>query len=171
MQREYTLVPTTLRHYGRLTGPELSVTLSMGKRSMPIWTRILLGGLLLALTPPSAGAAPKTLACELVGTERPPSDREAAVNQIVFDPAVPFIELRVAQTLGTEEEISFRFDIRPSFLGENKVAVVQSEQALSFAAIRFGVANGLVLDLDSGDFVWSWASGAGSRSYRYLCKR
>lgn len=138
---------------------------------MPTWTRILLGGLLLALTPPCADAASKTLACELIGTERPPSDREAAVNQIVFDPAVPFIELRVAQTLGTEEEISFRFDSRPSFLGENKVAVVQSERALSFAAVRFGVANGLVLDLESGDFVWSWASEAGSRAYRYRCRR
>lgn len=137
---------------------------------MQTWTRILFGGFLLAVAHEGAGASPRTLACELVGTERPRSDREAAINQIVFDPAVPFIELRIAQTLGTEEEVSFQFDNRPSLLGENKVAVLQSDQALSFAAIRYGVPNGLVLDLVSGEFVWSWASGVGSRSYRYLCR-
>ncbi len=138
---------------------------------MPKWTGLRLAGLLLAVQPQWAHAASTTIACELVGTERPRSDREAGINQIVFDPDAPFIELRIAQTLGTEEEVSFRFDNRPSFMGDNKVAVVQSDQVLSFAAIRFGVPNGLSLDLVSGDFVWSWASGAGSRSYRYRCRR
>jgi hypothetical protein len=110
------------------------------------------------------------LACTFVGSERPPSDREAQINQIEFDPAVPSFALRAAQTMKTTDELEFSFQNRSSALGEDRVAVVNDGAAISFAAIRYGLPTGLAIDMQSGNALWTWADSHGGRSYRFMCR-
>jgi len=112
-----------------------------------------------------------TLPCKFEGSERLGAEREKDVNQIYVDTDLPVVELRIAQTMGTANEIYFGYRNRPAKgMADDKVLLYFLGSKMSMAAIRLGVPTSIVLDRLSGTMVWSWADETGSRAYRYLCK-
>ena len=112
-----------------------------------------------------------TLPCKFEGSERPGAEREKDVNQIYIDTDLPAVELRVAQTMGTTDQIYFGFRNRQARgMTDDKVLLHFLGSKMSMAAIRMGVPMSIVLDRLSGSMVWSWADETGPRAYRYRCK-
>jgi hypothetical protein len=112
-----------------------------------------------------------TLVCKFEGSERSGFEREKDVNQILIDTDLPSVELRVAQTMGTANEIYFGYRNRPAKgMTDDKILLHFVGSKISMAAIRLGVPTAIVLDRLSGTMVWSWADESGSRAYRYKCK-
>ncbi|MDE5454160.1 hypothetical protein GWE18_15130 [Bradyrhizobium sp. CSA112] len=129
-------------------------------------------GLVLSITISSvAGAEKLTLACRFEGSERPGPEREKNVNQLHVDTDLPVVELRVAQTMGTSNEVYFGYRNRPAKgMTDDKILLYFLGSKMSMAAIRLGVPTSIVLDRLSGSMVWSWADETGSRAYRYRCE-
>jgi hypothetical protein len=65
--------------------------------------------IMLIAGPTASWAEQLTLPCKFEGSERPGAEREKDVNQIYIDTDLPAVELRVAQTLGTTDQIYFGF--------------------------------------------------------------
>src|SRR5262249_20292388 len=131
----------------------------------------LFGVLLVAICPAGAIAEQLTLACSFEGSERRGAEREKDVNQIWIDTDLPAVELRVAQTMGTSNEVYFGYRNRSAKgMTDDKILLYSLGAKMSMAAIRLGVPTSIVLDRLSGSMVWSWADESGSRAYRYKCK-
>ena len=131
----------------------------------------LFGALLVAICPALAVAEQFTLACVFEGSERRGPEREKDVNQIWIDTDVPAVELRVAQTMGTNNEVYIGYRNRQAKgMTDDKILLYFLGSKMSMAAIRLGVPTSIVLDRLSGWMVWSWADESGSRAYRYRCK-
>jgi hypothetical protein len=112
-----------------------------------------------------------TIACKFVGSERPGLERAKDVNQIYIDTDLPAVELRVSQTMGTPDQLSFGFRNRQvKGMTDDKILLYFLGAKMSMAAIRLGVPTAIVLDRLSGSMVWSWADESGSWVYRYRCK-
>jgi hypothetical protein len=112
-----------------------------------------------------------TLACKFEGSERPGLEREKEVNQIYIDSQLPAVELRIAQTMGTSNPVTFGFRNRKAHgMTDDRVLLNYLGSKMSMAAIRLGVPTSIVLDRVSGSMVWSLADETGSRAYRYNCR-
>jgi hypothetical protein len=131
----------------------------------------LLGFLLAACCPAVALGEKLTIACTFEGSERRGPEREKDVNQILIDTDLPAVELRVAQTMGTNNEVNFGYRNRQAKgMTDDKILLYFLGSKMGMAAIRLGVPTSIVLDRVSGSMVWSWADESGSRAYRFKCK-
>ena len=94
----------------------------------------------------SAQSAPITYACTLLDGELNPS-MYRDVDQVVIDRATPYIELRVAKTMGTATEVNWIFTNRTGYDGSlEKMWMDRTEK---------------------GDMVASGLDAAGAYSFRY----
>ena len=92
-----------------------------------------------------------TLACKFEGSERPGLEREKEVNQIYIDSQLPAVELRIAQTMGTSDPVTFGFRNRKAHrMTDDRVLLNYLGSKMSMAAIRLGVPTSIVLDRVSG---------------------
>jgi hypothetical protein len=92
-------------------------------------------------------------------------DRERDVNQIIFDTDRPQVDLRVAQTMGTNNPVNWTFE--NSAERKDSIQMVSESSKISVAAIRYGHA--VVISFDRITGLLNWAYADGSRSFRYKC--
>ncbi|RZN31252.1 hypothetical protein [Bradyrhizobium sp. Leo121] len=90
-----------------------------------------------ALTGPNSSWAEQlTLPCKFEGSERRGAEREKDVNQIYIDTELPAVELRVAQTMGTSDQVYFGFRNRQAKgMTDDKVLLYFLGSKMSMAAI------------------------------------
>ena len=113
------------------------------------------------LSPPSASAEKLTLACTF---ESGSLGRERAVNQVFIDTDRPQVDLRVAQTMGTNNQVDFTYENNAE--RKDSIPMVSEGTKISVAAIRFGYAVIISFDRTTGLLIWAFADG----SFRYKCR-
>lgn len=113
-----------------------------------------------------------TLTCKFEGSDQANTQREIQdVNQLFIDSEVPMVELRVAQTMGTNNPMYFGFTNRTARgATDDQIRMIFLGAKVSVAAIRLGIPSSIVLNRISGMLVWSGVDDQGARSYRYHCK-
>ena len=92
-------------------------------------------------------------------------DGERDVNQIIFDTDRPQVDLRVAQTMGTNNPVNWIFENNAE--RKDSIQMVSEGSKISVAAIRYGHA--VVISFDRITGLLNWAYADGSRSFRYKC--
>ena len=92
---------------------------------------------------------------------------ERDVNQVVFDTDRPQVDLRIAQTMGTNNPVDYTFENNAA--RKDSIKLVSEGSKISVAAIRFGHA--VVISFDRITGLLNWAFADGSRSFRYRCRR
>ena len=123
----------------------------------------VIGALVVASAPPAATeilAFACTFESGSFGTERD-------VNQVVFDTDRPRVDLRVAQTMGTNDPVGWTFENNAA--RKDSIQLVSEGSKISVAAIRFGQA--VVISFNRITGVLNWAFADGSRSFRYRCRK
>jgi hypothetical protein len=120
-------------------------------------------GAFVALSVRPASAEKLTLACTF---ESGDFDRERDVNQVIFDTDRPQVDLRVAQTMGTNNPVDWIFENNAA--RKDSIQMVSEGSKISVAAIRYGHAVVISFDRITGLLNWAWADG--SRSFRYKCR-
>jgi hypothetical protein len=127
--------------------------------------------LVLTIFPSVAVSEQITLDCKFEGSETRGREREKDVNQIFIDTDVPAVELRIAQTMGTANQVHFGYrDREVKGTTEDKILLYFLGSKMSMAAIKLGIPTSIVLDRISGSMVWAWADERGPRAYRYVCR-
>jgi hypothetical protein len=128
---------------------------------------IISGGIGVVLLSASPASGEKlTLACTFEsGTHA--TDWEPDVNQVIFDTDRPRVDLRIAQTMGTNNPVDFTFENNAE--RKDSIQMVSEGSKISVAAIRFG--NAVVINFDRTTGVLNWTMADGSRSFRYKCRR
>ncbi|WP_141740122.1 hypothetical protein [Bosea sp. BIWAKO-01] len=121
-------------------------------------------GALVVLGARAASAEKLTLACTF---ENGDLDRERDVNQVLFDTERPLVDLRVAQTMGTDNPVNWIF--QNDAASKDSIQLVSDRSRISVAAIRAGHA--VVISFDRVTGLLNWAHADGSRSFRYSCHR
>ena len=92
-----------------------------------------------------------TLACKFLDGSH--GGRYAAdVNQIIVEPAKPYIEFRAAQTIGTKDPFNYVFQNHD----KDKLIIDVREGVFTAAAVRYGTAHALRIDPSSRNVVWSY---------------
>jgi hypothetical protein len=127
------------------------------------WT-VLIVVFVAVLAPRPASAEKLTLACTF---ESGTSGTEQDVNQVIFDTERPRVDLRVAQTMGTNTSVDYTFENNAEL--KDSIQMVSEGSKISVAAIRFGHAVVISFDRITGLLNWTFADG--SRSFRYKCRR
>ena len=92
-------------------------------------------GALVVLGVRPASAEKLTLACTF---ESGDFDRERDVNQVIFDTDRPQVDLRVAQTMGTNIPVNWIFENNAE--RKDSIQMVSEGSKISVAAIRYGHA-------------------------------
>jgi hypothetical protein len=115
------------------------------------------------LCTPPASAEKLTLACTF---ESGTSGKEQDVNQVIFDTERPRVDLRVAQTMGTNIPVDYTFENNAE--RKDSIQMVSEGSKISVAAIRYGHA--VVISFDRITGLLNWAFADGSRSFRYRCR-
>jgi hypothetical protein len=136
-------------------GPSLMMRIS-------IVTGVISAFVVLSVRP--ASAEKLTLACTFESGIN--FDRERDVNQIIFDTDRPQVDLRVAQTVGTNNPVSWIFENNAE--RKDSIQMVSEGSKISVAAIRYGHA--VVISFDRITGLLNWACADGSRSFRYKCR-
>jgi hypothetical protein len=113
-----------------------------------------------------ASAENLTLACTFEGGT-PTTGREPDVNQVIFDTDRPRVDLRVAQTVGTNIPVDYTFQNNAE--RKDSIQMVSEGSKISVAAIRHG--NAVVISFDRITGLLNWAMADGSSSFRYKCRR
>jgi hypothetical protein len=113
-----------------------------------------------------ASAEKLTLACTFEGGT-PTTGREPDVNQVIFDTDRPRVDLRVAQTVGTNIPVDYTFQNNAE--RKDSIQMVSEGSKISVAAIRHG--NAVVISFDRITGLLNWAMADGSSSFRYKCRR
>jgi hypothetical protein len=114
----------------------------------------------VALSTPPASAERLTLACAF---ESGSSDMRRDVNQVVFDTDRPQVDLRVAQTMGTNIPVDYTFENNAA--SKDSVQLVSEGSKISVAAIRVGHAVAISFDRITGLLNWVFADD-GTFSFR-----
>ena len=92
---------------------------------------------------------------------------ERDVNQVIFDTDRPQVDLRVAQTMGTNNPVDWIFENNAE--RKDSIQMVSEGSKISVAAIRYGHA--VVISFDRITGLLNWAFADGSRSFRYRCRK
>ena len=121
-------------------------------------------GAFVVLSVCPAPAEKLTLACTF---ESGDFDRERDVNQVIFDTDRPQVDLRVAQTMGTNNPVDWIFENNAE--RKDSIQMVSEGSKISVAAIRYGHA--VVISFDRITGLLKWAFADGSRSFLYKCRR
>jgi hypothetical protein len=127
--------------------------------------RIVAGviGAAVLLGATSASAEKLTLACTF---ESGDFERERGVNEVIFDTDRPRVDLRVAQSMGTNNPVDWTFENNAE--RKDSIQMVSEGSRISVAAIRYGHA--VVISFDRITGLLNWAFADGSRSFRYECR-
>lgn len=123
-------------------------------------------GLAFFVCPRPASAEQLTLACAFEG-DAPVSGSEQDVNQVLIDTGRPRVDLRVAQTMGTNLPVDWVFENNAAL--KDSVQLTSEGSKISVAAIRYGHA--VVISYDRVSGLLNWTMADGSRSFRYKCRR
>ena len=118
-------------------------------------------GVFVVLSALPASAEKLTLACTF---ESGSLGRERAVNQVFIDTDRPQVDLRVAQTMGTNNQLDFTYDNNAE--RKHSIQMVSEGSKISVAAIRFGYAVIISFDRTTGLLIWAFADV----SFRYKCR-
>ena len=121
-------------------------------------------GAFVVLGAPPASAEKLTLACTF---ESGNSGTEQDVNQVIFDTERPRVDLRVAQTMGTNNPVDYTFENNAE--SKDTIQMVSEGSKISVAANRYGHA--VVISFDRITGLLKWAFADGSRSFLYKCRR
>ena len=121
-------------------------------------------GAFVVLSVRPASAEKLTLACTFESGIN--FDGERDVNQIIFDTDRPQVDLRVAQTMGTNNPVNWIFENNAE--RKDSIQMVSEGSKISVAAIRYGHA--VVISFDRITGLLNWAYADGSRSFRYKCR-
>ena len=89
----------------------------------------------VVLSTPAASAQKLTLACTF---ESGSFGRERDVNQVVFDTDRPRVDLRVAQTMGTNNPVDYTFENNAE--RKDTIQMVSEGSKITVDAIRYGHA-------------------------------
>ena len=93
--------------------------------------------------------------------------RERDVNQVLIDTERPEVDLRIAQTMGTNDPINWMHKNDAAL--KDSIHLVSDGSKISVAAIRFGYA--IVISFDGITGLLNWTFADGSRSFRYRCRK
>jgi hypothetical protein len=107
-----------------------------------------------------------TLACRSVGAL---PGHEAEIDQIIVDDREPSITARIARSVGTRNEVVFRF--ANSARDQDTLRLERRGDLIVAAGFRFGRPNALLIDLAAGSAIWSYVDGKQVRSFVYACDR
>ena len=119
----------------------------------------------IVLSPRPASAEKLTLACTFEDGEGNVG-RERDVNQVFIDTERPQVDLRIAQTMGTNDQIDWSFQ-NDAVLKDN-IQLVSEGSKISVVAIRFGYA--ILINFDRVTGLLNWMFADGSRAFRYRCR-
>ena len=137
----------------RITAPQVRIGIITG----------VIGALVVASAPPAATEI-LIFACTF---ESGSFGSERDVNQVVFDTDRPRVDLRVAQTMGTNDPVAWTFENNAG--RKDSIQLVSEGSKISVAAIRFGQT--VVISFDRITGLLNWAFADGSRSFRYRCRK
>jgi hypothetical protein len=146
-----------------MTNPASAASSSIACLRMRI--KIITGVVCVAivLSPQPASAEKLTLACTF---ENGDFGRERDINQILIDTEHPEVDLRIAQTMGTNDPVNWMH--RNDAALNDSIHLVSEGSKISVAAIRFGYA--IVINFDRVTGLLNWTFADGSRAFRYRCR-
>jgi len=129
--------------------------------------RAALAGAALLSLPASARAEQITLVCSF--TEGSHGGNYAAdVNQIIIDKEKVEMDFRAAETIGSQQEVNYRFRNK----GSDRVLFFEgTSEHLSATAIRFGTPHSITIDFKAGDVIWTYIDGTKVEYSKFRCKR
>ena len=104
------------------------------------------------LSASSASAEKLTLACTF---ESGGSDSRRNINQVIFDTDRPQVDLRVAQTMGTDTPYNFLYENNAG--RKDSIQMVSVGSKISVAAIYTGHAVVVSFDRNTGWLNWAFA--------------
>lgn len=131
--------------------------------------RLTIAAALITLQAGPLWAAPVTMSCDVASS----TDRAhpfTRVNQIVVDVAENTVDLRVAQTIGTNEPVNWLFQTRTGVLGDDTFTIKQSGTFVYGAGIYGAAAHSFMLG-DGGALSWTSLWEGKVTTIQWLCSR
>lgn len=126
----------------------------------------------IAVSPSALAADPLILSCKFV--DGSPGGRHAAsVNQIAIDRDLPSIELRAAETIGTENPINYTFINAPSTMinPQGDTLVIQRHPlATAAGGVRYGSPFAIRFNETTQTLVWQYIDGDLPEFARFQCR-
>jgi len=131
--------------------------------------KLIIASVLMALQFTPVLAAPVTLSCDIISSSDD-ANLFNDVNQIILDVAASTVDLRIAQTIGTDKPMNWIFHSRTDSLGVDTFTIKRSGAFLYGAGLYGAAAHSFALG-DDGALSWAFFWEGKLTTFKWRCSK